>query len=239
MKNKILEGLKAKYPDIQDSVLSRIADKLAKTVTSEDQVETAVAGVTLQQVIDSYADSRVTEATSTAVANYEKKHGLKEGKPIAAEPQEPKKPEGSKKPDGDDTPEWAKKLIESNQALEAKIKAIEGEKVVTTRASRLEKLLEEIKAPEQLKNSYKKSVAKMNFENDEEFDTYLNEIKTEIEPLITQIEQKGVVFSTPPGGKGTVEKEPPAQVKERIEERKAYETANAAASSVIKGLPTK
>ena len=65
----ILNALKAKFQGVSDAVLSRIANKLAKTVTSQEQVATSVEGVTLQQVIDSYADHRATEAQQTAVQN--------------------------------------------------------------------------------------------------------------------------------------------------------------------------
>ena len=73
MKQKIFEALKAKFTGVNANVLNRIADKLAKTVTTDEQVATAVAGVTqeLIEVIESYGDSRATEAQQTAVANYE------------------------------------------------------------------------------------------------------------------------------------------------------------------------
>lgn len=45
MKQKILEALKAKFPGVNANVLNRIADKLAKTVTTDEQVTTAIAGV--------------------------------------------------------------------------------------------------------------------------------------------------------------------------------------------------
>lgn len=79
MLQEILNALKAKFEGVSDAVLNRIAAKLAKTVTTAEQVKSAVDGVTLQQVIDSYADNRATEATQTAIRNYEQKHGLKDG----------------------------------------------------------------------------------------------------------------------------------------------------------------
>ncbi len=69
MKKEILEALKAKFPGVSDNVLDRIANKLAKTVTTAEQVKTAVEGVTIQQVIESYGDSRATEASNTAREN--------------------------------------------------------------------------------------------------------------------------------------------------------------------------
>ena len=79
MRKIILEKLKAKFEGVSDFILDRVAGKLAKTVTTEEEATTAVAGVTLQQLFDSYGDSRATEAQVSAVENYEKKYGLKDG----------------------------------------------------------------------------------------------------------------------------------------------------------------
>lgn len=79
MRKQILDALKAKFQGVSESILNRIADKLCKTVTTAEQVQTAVDGVTIQQVIESYADSRATEASQTAVHTYEQKYGLKDG----------------------------------------------------------------------------------------------------------------------------------------------------------------
>ena len=85
MKKKILELLKTKFEGVSESILDRIAEKLAKTVTTEEQAATSVEGVTLQQVLEAYGDSRATEATKTAVSNYEKRHGLKDGRKIGTD----------------------------------------------------------------------------------------------------------------------------------------------------------
>lgn len=67
MRKEILDALKAKFPGVSESILGRIADKLAKTASTQEQVTTAVEGVTFQQVLESYGDSRATEAQQTAV----------------------------------------------------------------------------------------------------------------------------------------------------------------------------
>ena len=69
MKKEILEALTTKFPGVSVSILDRIATKLAETVTTAEQVKTAVEGVTIQQVIESYGDSRATEASNTARKN--------------------------------------------------------------------------------------------------------------------------------------------------------------------------
>lgn len=232
MKTKILEGLRGKFEGLQDSVLNRIAEKLAKTVTTDEQVATAIEGVTFQQVVDSYTDSRVTEASQTAVANYEKKHNIKDGKVVEVDPAKKKEPNPN--PNEEPEPAWAKQFMTEMQELKSKLQSFEGEKVATTRTKKLDQLLTEIKTPEQLKNSYKKAFLKMDFTDDDDFNNYLQEVKTELEPFVTELEQKGVIINTPPAGKGATQKEPSEDVKQRIEERK---TEVQHQPSVIKGLP--
>lgn len=44
MRKEILDALKAKFTGVSDAILGRIADKLAKTATTAEQVATAVEG---------------------------------------------------------------------------------------------------------------------------------------------------------------------------------------------------
>ena len=72
MREKILKALQTKYEGVDAKTLGRIADRLAKTITDEADIQTAVDGVTVQALMESYGDARVTEAQRTAVENYEK-----------------------------------------------------------------------------------------------------------------------------------------------------------------------
>lgn len=71
MKDRILATLKAKFSGVSADILDRIAVMLAKTVTTEEQVATAVEGVTeeLINVIEGYGDSRATGAQKTATTS--------------------------------------------------------------------------------------------------------------------------------------------------------------------------
>ena len=111
MREQILNALKAKFKGVNANILGRIADMLAKTVTTEDQVQPAVDGVSqgLIDVIEAYGDSRATDAQKTAVQNYETKHGLKDGvKVVVGKPAG----DGTKKPEEDTvTPDWASIIL--------------------------------------------------------------------------------------------------------------------------------
>lgn len=236
MKKKILEALKTKFPGVQDSVLNRIAEKLANTVTTDEGITTAVEGVTIQQVIDSYADSRSNEAIVTAVANYEKKHGLKEG--VKIEGDKPgKNKKGPKEDDDDDDeggekiPKWAKTMSDNIKTLTDSVASIKGEKVADTRKSKLSSALE--KAPEKIRERYSKDFGRMNFETDEDFNTWLEEVSSDVDELSNTEAVKGVVVGKPKGGANLKpDEKPSAAVQARVDARKAETVAPA-----IAGLP--
>lgn len=82
MKQKLIELLTTKF-GVGAKVVEGIAEKLSKTVSTEEEAATAVEGVNFQQVLESYADKRANEASETARKNaikaYEDKYGLKDG----------------------------------------------------------------------------------------------------------------------------------------------------------------
>ena len=200
----ILNALKAKFQGVSDAVLSRIANKLAKTVTSQEQVATSVEGVTLQQVIDSYADHRATEAQQTAVQNYESKYGLKDGEkvtPVTVQQQggqptggQPTQPTAG----ATETPEWAKQLIEQNKALTDRIAKMEGQRTTDSRKQQLSTII--AKLPEQLRKPYERIT--LDSLSDEQFNTLVTEITTEVEGIANDINSKGAVFGRPTANSG-------------------------------------
>ena len=233
MKKEILEALKAKFAGVSEAILNRIADKLAKTVIKQEDVATAIEGVTFQQVLESYGDSRATEAQQTAVTNYEKKHGLKDGKKVEEpKPTEQPKPNEETKPGKEDMPAWAKALIDSNKTLSDKLSAMEGEKIATSRKSSLEAILKN--APEKIRQRYEKDFVRMTFKDDEDFNSWIGEITPDVEAITNEYQAKGGVVTRPKagaaGGKGE-EKNP--YLEARIKEREAATTTPA-----IQGLAT-
>ncbi len=200
----ILNALKAKFQGVSDAVLSRIANKLAKTVTSQEQVATSVEGVTLQQVIDSYADHRATEAQQTAVQNYESKYGLKDGEkvtPVTVQQQggqptggQPTQPTAG----ATETPEWAKQLIEQNKALTDRIAKMEGQRTTDSRKQQLSTII--AKLPEQLRKPYERIT--LDSLSDEQFNTLVSEVTTEVEGIANDINSKGAVFGRPTANSG-------------------------------------
>ena len=194
MKEKILTALKAKFPGVSADILDRIAAMKAKTVTNEEQVATAVEGVTeeLINVIEGYGDSRATGAQKTAVLNYERKYGLKDGAKIAKEDVKPATtttPEGG----GEQTPAWAQALIDSNKQLTERLNKMEGERTTESRKAELNGIINRL--PENLRKGYQRiSVDSL---SDEDFASLKGEVTAEVEDLVKTTGAKGAVFGRP------------------------------------------
>ena len=208
MKEKILAALKTKFTGGNANVLNRLAEKLAKNVTTDEQVATAVAGVTqeLIEVMESYGDSRATEATQTATQNYEAKYGLKDGKPINGGASETgKQPNGATvttttQPAGgtETIPAWAQQLIESNKTLSERLNKMDGERTTATRKQQLSAVYQ--KLPENLRKPYER--ISLDALSDEEFTTLVGEVTTEVDGLVQTLGAKGAVFGRPTAHNG-------------------------------------
>lgn len=189
MKQTIIDLLKTKFEGVDESILSRIADtKAAKAVKTEDEANTFVEGVTLNQLLNSYGDIRSTEAQRTAVSNYEKKHGLKDGNKVDGG--------GHTEPadnNSEEMPAWAKKLMDDNKLLAEKIAAMNTEKLTATRQQRLDAVIA------RLPESNRKGYARTSFKelSDEEFDTMLSDIEGEVTDILKETKTNGATFGTP------------------------------------------
>lgn len=206
MKKEILDALKAKFIGVSDAILGRIADKLEKTVTRSEDVKDAVDRLSFQQVLESYGDSRATEAQQTAVLNYEKKYGLKDGKKSddgGAEPSKAHEGEGAsdnksdkKKDDAGEAetiPSWAKTLLDGYKSLTARLDKMDGEKIAASRKQKLSAVVE--KLPESLRHAYERT--SVDGLSDAEFDGLLTEVTKEVDGIIQESRSKGTIFGKP------------------------------------------
>lgn len=204
MKKQILEALKTKFQGVSESILNRIADKLAKTVTTAEQVATAVEGVTIQQVIESYGDSRATEAQQTAVHNYETKYGLKDGVKVDDGGGSQGGQQGgvqtvqTQQQGGDAIPTWAQTLIDSNKALTERLNKMDVDRTTATRKQQLQTVIE--KLPEKLRKAYERTP--VDGLTEEQFNTLFSEISSEVEGIVNETHVKGAVFGRPAAQNG-------------------------------------
>ena len=188
MEKKILDALIEKYTGVKEPILRRVAAKLAKTVENEDDIATAIEGA-FTDVLEAYGDQRATDAQKTAVANYERKHGLKDGKAVDGG-----KPDDEPEPNpADDTPEWAKALIEANKSLKERLDAMDGEKRSQSRRSIIDGILEPL--TEVQRKPYKHM--RLEDMSEDDFSALQETIKGEVDELVNEQNARSTVFSRP------------------------------------------
>ena len=188
MEKKILDALTEKYTGVKEPILRRVASKLAKTVENEDDITTAVDGA-FTDVLEAYGDQRATDAQKKAVANYERKHNLKDGKAVdGGEPQDEPEPNPA-----DDTPAWAKALIEANKSLKERLDAMDGEKRSQSRRSVIDGILEPL--TEVQRKPYKHM--RLEDMSEDDFAALQETIKGEVDELVNEQNARSTVFGRP------------------------------------------
>lgn len=164
VQEKILAGLQQKFTGADNATLVRIAAKKAEGITDEGQVQSIVDSISFGDVMQVYGDVRVGDATKKAIATYEAKHNLKDGRPI--EKQEGQQEEQKK----DEIPAWAQALIDSNKALTEKVSAYEAEKTASQRQANISAKAKEYGIPENL-------VSMLKIADDADLNAYMKDAK--------------------------------------------------------------
>lgn len=166
---QILAGLQQKFTGVDTAILTRISTKKAEGVTDETKVNSIVEGISFSDVLNSYGDFRAGDASRTAVTNYEKRHGLKDGKPVEnTTTTTTTKTEENK----DDVPAWAQALIDSNKSLLTEVSTLKQEKAQATRQEQILAKAKEYGIPETFAKRYA-------IPDDADLDTYFKDVKQE------------------------------------------------------------
>ena len=167
---QILAGLQQKFAGVDTAILTRIATKKAEGVTDETKVNSIVEGISFSDVLNSYGDFRAGDASKTAVSNYEKKHNLKDGKPVETTTTTTQQQTTEQQPD------MAKIIADAVSAavkpLSDKIAQFETEKSQATRQEQILAKAKEYGIPE----NYAKRCA---IKDDEDLDAYFKDLKQE------------------------------------------------------------
>ena len=231
MFEKILAGLKTKFPGVDPKILERKAKKKAATTTTEDEVKTVVDGVTFQSIIESEGDRRANEAQTTAISNYEKKYKLKDGKTI----DQPEPPKPNEPPTGgasDEVKQMFAKMEQENKAMREQLNGILQEKQGNQRKAKFEALFEG--ASEKLKERYMRNYDRLTFKDDEDFNGWLDTQKPFVENDIKEEKASGAAGTPPLGGKRKPGEQADPAVTAYLNAEAARETQTA--SPVIIGL---
>lgn len=172
---QILAGLRTKFQGADDATLQRMASKKAEGVTDESKVNSIVEGISFQDVLTSYGDYRADGAQKTAVSNYEKKHNIKDGKPIEEpKPQDPLPTPTPQPNPTEQVPAWAQSLIDSNKTLSEKLAAMDAKTKADERNQHIAAVAKSFGIPE---FAYKgKQIA-----DDADLNQYFTDLKQEMQ----------------------------------------------------------
>lgn len=173
---QILAALKTKFQGVEDATLQRIASKKSEGVTDESKVNSIVEGISFQDVLNSYGDYRADGAQKTAISNYEKKHNIKDGKPIEEpKPQQPQTPAPTPQPKpAEEVPAWAQSLIDSNKTLSEKLAAMDAKTKADIRYQQIDEAAKSFGIPE---FAYKGK----QIEEDADLNQYFTDLKQEMQ----------------------------------------------------------
>lgn len=202
MKEKLLALLKTKFQGVDDAILDRIATKRAENITDESQLPAIAEGINFQDVLQSYGDYRAGDASQTAVRNYEKRHNLKDGKPIeqpAPEPKPQDKPEPAQKIDFD--PEKFK-----SELLKEFGDIISGQKRKEALSATLRAKLDEAKIPA---SYYGGRIEGRDFKDEEEITAYVEKTVKDYGDFKQELANAGFQQVQPPQ---------PAEAQQKTEE---------------------
>ncbi|OZT04972.1 hypothetical protein [Prevotella sp. 885] len=237
MFEKILAGLKTKFPGVDSKILERIAKKKAETTTTEEEVKTVVDGVTFQSIIESEGDRRANEAQTTAITNYEKKYKLKDGKSIQQpEPPKPEPPTGGA---SDEVKQMFAKMEQENKAMREQLDGILQEREGNQRKAKFEALFEG--ASDKLKERYLRNYDRLSFKDDDDFNGWLDTQKPFIESDIKEEKASGAAATPPLGGnrrKPGEAVDPAVTAYLNSEAKRESQTASPAIIGLSQGAPT-
>ena len=170
----ILAGLQTKFTGVDAAILTRIATKKAEGVTDASQVNSIVEGVGFSDVLNSYGDFRANTAVTSAVTNYEKRHGLKDGKPIEnPNPQPTPSPAPQPAPQDDMAKIIADAVSAAVKPLSDELASFKAEKSQATRQEQILAKAKEYGIPESQAKRY-------NIPNDADLDTYFKDAAQEL-----------------------------------------------------------
>lgn len=197
MKEKLLASLKTKYKNLGfgDKAFDGVADYLSKTVTKEEDVETAISGVepllkSFQGDIDKVRNEK-TELQKKMDA-LEKKKPTGKDDPPANPPADPEEPGWFKA--------YREKQDAEATALKQKIEGFEAKEKQASLYGKVKTMLSEKKVPE----SYW-SKRNLNLESEEQIEPLISEIESDYTAFKQEMVNQGVMVDVPPTPEGAKE----------------------------------
>ncbi|MBO0947289.1 hypothetical protein [Fibrella forsythiae] len=180
-KDKILAQLRTRYAGkgLSEKAFNALADRIAKTVTEENQIEAGVADVEDSvNIIQSEADAARAAAKKEASGSAKQDEGGNghgaQGQPAGGDGANANK-QGK---GGESEPDWKTAFAE----MQKEIADLKSGNVASTRLTKLNEKLAGV--PDDAKAKFLKQYGRMTFKDDADFEEYLTDTTTEAQSLI-------------------------------------------------------
>lgn len=192
--------------------LKSVAANVADNLQSADDASDADVNAEIEKAIDAvlpflefgqkYANRVINDSKKVEVDDEEDEDESLKSNNKSSKTKVDKKSE-------DDMPAWAKAIIESNNSLKQELAGIKGERVADSRRLKLENILKDTGT---FGSRTLKSFSKMKFENDDEFDEFLSEVKDDLKALNQERANAGLANLGAPAAGSITKKEQKEEV---------------------------
>lgn len=192
MKEKLLALLQTKFAGVRKDGLNQLATVMALTVTTEEEVTSAVDKLTEQSVGQFVTDWRKDVDSEISKANKTYEDGLRK-KYDFKEKGNPNPPTTSTELNAEAIAAIVQKAIEP---FASELDSIKTTKVVETRKQLLAKELEGL--DEGFRTPYLSAFDRMNFKDDDDFNAHLTNVKAEVAKIQQSLIDKGLSQQSKP-----------------------------------------
>lgn len=196
MKEEILALLLAAFAGVRKDGLSQLASVLAMQVKTKEEANEVIGKLTADQVsafVSEWrkeADAEIEKANQTREANLRKKYDFVEKKPDDGNGGNPPTP-----PTGALDAKAVQNMITeavkaATQELQSEVASLKGSATTASRRAMLEKELSDV--PESYKAKVLKDFDRMTFGDEDAFNEYLNDTKTDVATFGQELADKGL-----------------------------------------------
>jgi hypothetical protein len=205
MKEKILALLQTKFAGVRTDGLNQLATTMALTVTTEEEATQTVEKLTAEMVGQFITDwrkdidSEITKANKTHEDNLKKKFNFVE------KGAQPKEPEPDPNPPALTSEAIAAIVQKSIEPFVTELASFKTIKTVEARRQLLENELAVL--DEGFRTPYLNAFDRMNFKDDDDFNSHLETVKTDVAKLNQSLIDKGLSGTRPIVGFGKPNKE--------------------------------
>ena len=204
MEKKVLEVLKPKVKALgfNREELKGVAALIASNLNLDENASEEDTEEAIEKQIDTVLPIlKIGQSYASRVIEKNRKQNDDEDVDDDNNSKSSKSTKSNQQTDDDTMPKWAQGFLEEVTALKGEVSALKGEKVASTRRSKLEKLLKDTGT---FGTTTLKSFDRMDFKTDEDFEEFFSDVESDLKAYNQERASQGL--DLPPlgtgGGKG-------------------------------------